>query len=290
MRTQWTSPMSTTQVSADEHGQPHPRGMRKFGCKESASHRAVRTESASDRARTWTRSKLSVLLTSLLTFVAGCDPCFGTGACTDPHLAAEGRLIWHLDGSPGSGVAVEFRPESGSADTLRAYSNATGQFRLTGPRRTAGQVVGTLVFFPPEPFSQFFFGVPGVVVPTTTVRGDSRFLGTWGVGPIRTDPHISYVGELWYRDTGARAEGVEVEFRRTGGISVMPETLMVRSGADGRFVILLEVVPATAGELIGELHIRPSAPYKELTVTELRMTALFGLGDSRFLGVWTLES
>jgi hypothetical protein len=221
--------------------------------------------------------------------LAACDPCFGTAACIEPTVQAEGRLIWLLDGSPAEGVGVEFRPESGSVvmDTLRGISDAEGVFRLIGSSPRAGEVVGTLVFSPPAPYPQFVYGVAGVRVPTTRVRGNPAFVGSWGVGPLRTDPHISYVGELFYRDTGERAERVEVEFRRTGGIAVAPDTFTVHSDVNGRFPLFM--TPIGEGEVEGEFEVRPPAPYPAFTVSGVRMQTLIGKDDIRLVGVWAID-
>jgi hypothetical protein len=161
---------------------------------------------------------------------AGCDPCFGTTACGDPRIDAEGTLIWHIDGAPAQGVRVEFRPDGPTSfplDTLRAESDAAGRFRFSAPASGTGTVDGTIVFHPPEPYPHFVFGVAGIRIAPLRVSGDRQFLGSWGVGPLPGPPHISYVGELFYAATGERAEGIEVEFRRSGGIAVVPDTFVV---------------------------------------------------------------
>jgi hypothetical protein len=224
-----------------------------------------------------------------LLLLAGCDPCFGTNACIDPVINAEGRLIWLVDGSAAAGVLVEFRPDPNSSVTemLSGVSNGDGLFRLTAPAREAGQLTGTLVFHPPDPYPQFVFSVPGVRVYTTQVRGDPTHVGNWGVGPVRTEPHISYVGELFFGDSGERAADVEVEFRRTGGIAVRPDTFTVRSNAQGRVPFFME--PVGEGEVEGEIEVRPPDPYQPLTVTGLRMQTLIGKDDIRLIGVWSIE-
>lgn len=221
--------------------------------------------------------------------LVACDPCFGTNACIEPTINAEGALIWLVDGTAASGVLVEFRPDASSVetDTLRGTSNGDGIFRLTGRGRQSGQVTGTLVFHPPDPYPQFVFSVPGVRVTTTQVRGNPTYLGNWGVGPVRTDPHISYVGELFFSDTGERAVGVQVEFRRTGGIAVRPDTFTVQSNSQGRVPLFMK--PQGEGEVEGELEIRSPEPYQPFTLTGVRMQTLVGKDDIRLVGVWAIE-
>jgi hypothetical protein len=228
-------------------------------------------------------------VTVLLFLAPACDPCFGTTACVAPHLAADGTLIWHLDGSPASGVRVEFRRTGGlelSDTILVTTSDVHGRFRHETETATAGEVHGTLAFFPPEPYDHFPFYVEGVTISTTRVRGESRRLGYWGVGPLPAPPHLSYVGELYFRDTNARAEGVEVQFRRTGGVAVHPDTFSVVSGADGRFPLFL--TPSGAGEVLGEIRVNAPSPYRSFTVP-LRLETLRGAGEVRLVGVWALS-
>lgn len=199
-------------------------------------------------------------------------------------------MIWHLTGEPASGVRVQFIPTSDAGvpfDTLATYSDAEGIFELSAPASGERVVQGRLLFQPPAPYNHFLFAVDGVHLETTRVRGDARNLGMWGVGPLPTEPHISYVGGLYYRDTGQPAEGVEVEFRRTGGIAVEPDTFVVVSGENGRFPLLMD--PAEQGAVIGEILVRPPAPYKAFKVAEVRIPTLLGKDDLRLLGTWGID-
>jgi hypothetical protein len=235
------------------------------------------------------KSAIALLFPILLLVAPACDPCFGTTACVAPHLAADGTLIWHLDGAPATGVHVEFRRVGGlslPAEVLVATSDDAGRFRFEEETGVAGAVHGTLAFFPPEPYNHFPFYVEAVTISTTRVRGDSRRLGFWGVGPLPAPPHVSYVGELFYMDTGERASGVEVQFRRSGGVSVHPDTFTVVSGSDGRFPLFM--TPSGPGEVVGEIHVNAPAPYRSFT-TPVRMETLRGAGETRLVGVWGLS-
>jgi hypothetical protein len=227
----------------------------------------------------------------LLLLAAACDPCFGTFSCTDERISAEGRLIWHLSGDDAAGVEVRFFRTGGAAlaggDTLYALSREDGTFHIEGRAAGAGPVEGTLLFRPPSPYEAFLFAVPGVSVSAVRTRGDVRFLGIWGVGPLRGARHLSYVGEVRDAADGGALAGVEVEFRRTGGIMVQPDTFRVVSAGDGRFPLLM--VPAADGEVIGELWIRPPPPWQVKHVPELRLQTLTGVDDIRLAGVWRVE-
>jgi hypothetical protein len=235
------------------------------------------------------KSAIALLFPILLLVAPACDPCFGTTACVAPHLAADGTLIWHLDGSPATGVRVEFRRTGGLSlpdDVLVSRTDVYGRFRYEAQTGAAGEVHGTLAFFPPEPYDHFPFYVEGVTISTTRVRGESRRLGYWGVGPLPAPPHLSYVGELYFRDTNARAEGVEIQFRRTGGVSVHPDTFTVVSGSDGRFPLFM--TPSGPGEVLGEIRVNAPAPYRSFAAP-VRMETLRGAGETRLVGVWGLS-
>jgi hypothetical protein len=232
-------------------------------------------------------SVLSLLLPLLLT---ACDPCFGTTACVEPHISYEGRVIWHLTGKPAEGVRVQFLPSGiagDSMDTVSALSDEQGSFVIRMNAPDDGEVRGSLVFHPPPPYEHFPFAVHGIRMTTSTVRGDARNLGLWGVGPLRVAPHISYVGEIFYTDTKKPAAGVEVEFRRTGGITVEPDTFVVRSNDAGRFPLFM--TPQGEGEVTGDLLIRPPEPSRALVIRGVRLATLIGGNDIRLIGVWGIE-
>jgi len=169
---------------------------------------------------------------------------------------------------------------------LVTTSDVHGRFRFEAGTGVAGEVRGTLAFFPPQPYNHFPFYVEGISISTTRVRGDSRRIGYWGVGPLPAPPHLSYVGEVYFRDSGERAGGVEVEFRRTGGVAVQPDTFTIVSGADGRFPLFM--TPSGAGEVIGEIRVNAPAPYRAFTVP-LSLQTLRGAGEVRLAGVWALS-
>lgn len=229
----------------------------------------------------------------LLVPAAGCDRCFGTDACVDPHVSAQGRLFWHLDEERAEGVRVEFIPEEGvfaSSEPVVGFSDENGVFTLELEATGPGEVVGRLSFQPPFPYEHFGFDAGRVRIPTVDVRGDAQELGVWGVGPLPGPPHISYVGELWFADTNELAVGVDVEFRRTGGLAVVPDTFAVFTGENGRFPLLMR--PATRGEegvVIGDIHVRPPAPYQPLVISGVRMETTIAQNHLRLLGIWRIE-
>jgi hypothetical protein len=241
------------------------------------------------RPRLPRRILLPALACLALIAVTGCDPCFGTSACVDPRFDASGHLVWHLTGEPAADVEVTFLPAQGSSlvsTVARVRSSRDGVFRFEIPSDRGGDVLGMLIFRPPEPYAFHGFEVTDVRLATTSVRGNPQHLGTWGVGPLPGPPHVSYVGELWFDDTNVRAVGVEVEFRRTGGIGVQPDTFVVTTDELGRFPLLMTT--DEAGEVVGDILVRAPPPYRSLELVGLRMATLIGINESRLIGVWRL--
>ncbi|HET8655703.1 MAG TPA: hypothetical protein VFL93_09340 [Longimicrobiaceae bacterium] len=231
-----------------------------------------------------------LVLLLLLLPLAACDPCFGTNACTGTHVDASGRLFWHLDDSPAAGTRVIFHQTGGDLvlpDSLVAVADENGVFHLRADVPKPGEAVGTLTFRPPEPWKGWDWGVSGVRFTTADVRGDMRYLGLWGVGPIRTDPHVSCVAEIFYEDTGERAVGVAVEFHRTGGLSAEPDTIREVSNEVGRFPLFMSV--PGAGDVVGDLIVHAEPPYRPLVVHDVHLPTTVARDYVQLIGVWGIE-
>jgi hypothetical protein len=78
-----------------------------------------------------------------------------------------------------------------------------------------------------------------------------------------------------------------VEFRRTGGIATAESLLVQRSNADGRF--RLAPAPLAAGEVVGDLHVFPPAPFRDTVITDVRLTT-FESDEVRLRAVWRLPA
>jgi hypothetical protein len=66
--------------------------------------------------------------------------------------------------------------------------------------------------------------------------------------------------------------GVSVTFRRTGGVPVATDSLRSVSTADG--LVSLRLEPLAAGLVVGDLEIRPPAPFVPEVVRNLRLTTV----------------
>ncbi len=205
---------------------------------------------------------------------------FGVG----PSLLYVGEVYNRGSQRRVAGARVEFRRTGGIAvesDVISSVSDANGRFPLvTRPLAESGELIGQLTISAP--------GLAPVTYADLRLRvaaDDSvRLLRTFGIGE-----HLLYAGVLFVRGTGrAPAAGVEVEFRRTGGIPVEPDTFIVRSNEFGAFPL----APSTdqAGVVIGDLLIRPQLPLRSeirrgvrlqtFDVDELRRLDNYGIGPS----------
>src|SRR5690606_3022467 len=78
-----------------------------------------------------------------------------------------------------------------------------------------------------------------------------------------------YEASFYHRGSGKPAAGIEVEFRRTGGIEVTPDTFRVTTDRFG--VVKLRPQTGAAGELTAEMVIYPLPPQQPYVIGNLRM-------------------
>jgi hypothetical protein len=190
-----------------------------------------------------------------------------------------GELFFRDTGQRAAGVEVEFRRTGGVPVEPAVFTVRTdqfGRFSLMPRALEEGEVVFDLLIRPPSPYSAFTIKD---VRENTTFGSRQRLIGLWAVGN-----HLAYTGELQWGDTYERAAGVEVEFRRIGGIAVDPDTFVVRTDVNGRFPLTPRPLEQE-GEVIFELLVRPPAPYRPVTIGPLRM-APHPEDNSKLLGVW----
>lgn len=204
----------------------------------------------------------------VLVLTAACDPCAGIGTCVAPQVRYGGVVTTLFPDIPARDVRVEFVRRGGVAledATLTAVSDSAGRFVLEGRAREEGAVTGDLTFHPPAPIAPLTIG--DVRMETARAAGELRQLGSWGV----EYPFFSYRGALFHRNNGQPpAEGIEVEFRRTGGIPIEPDTFTVRTDEAGHF--LLRPRTTVTGEVTGELVVHLLPPFQPYLVRGIRLS------------------
>lgn len=231
-------------------------------------------------------------LWSLLVLVGACDPCSGVVGCTvSPRLSVVGQLLDSETGQPVAGATIDFIRTSGAPltpDSIRATTDREGLFQLDGEAGANVEIVGDMVVRLPGTgggpvSSSGGYRVLGVRVVPTTRRGEARVLPPW-----TTAPKLPDVAEISRRgDPPMRLVGIEIEFRRTGGIQVaelMTGPFRATTNADG-WVPLFgnRVHPLEAGELIGDLHIFDTVHGDTTVHRNVRLTATPTFADNAWI-------
>lgn len=164
--------------------------------------------------------------------------------------------------APADDVAVEFRPTSGPLTTvLSGRTNASGTFGVTAPVNSAGTVVGDLTvrYLDPRP-PETRTGLRLIAAADDSVR----YGGYLGIGPS-----LLYVGSVQDAITWLPITSGTAEFRRTSGVAVEQAVFSWPITADGYFRIA--PTPLADGEVVGDLTLRLSAPYRDTTFTNIHL-------------------
>ena len=196
----------------------------------------------------------------------------------DPYLAVIGELRNLRTRGPLPGAYVEFRRTGGvavSPGTMEWTTDAGGRFFIDPLPTGFGTVEGVLT-------------VVSRALPKTFVV-PVRYTTEWrdrvpqNVAVIGLGTSLVYVGDIFRRGSLKGVPGVEVEFVRTGGVQTDPARVVVRTDTGGRFPIVL--LPAEAGEVIGDLIVRPPSPLTGFTVSGLRLKT-FDVDTIGLIGRW----
>lgn len=204
---------------------------------------------------------------------------FGAGPNLDYHFAVASRGA----GTLMKGVRVEFRRTGGIDVTPASWSALTdGNGRVAFPARsvTYGTVTGDLRIIPAAPWKTY----DRTSIKLTAFDADTAILyGVYGVGP-----GLPYFVRI--RNNGALMKGVIVEFRATAGVSVGPNPAEFVTNDTG--VVFMSTAPASEGEVVGDITVRPPAPLAGFTVRNVRMQAMDAdpPGGWILLGDWDLSS
>lgn len=94
-------------------------------------------------------------------------------------------------------------------------------------------------------------------------------------------------GALVVNYNGVGIPGTTVNFQRTGGIAVTPDTLTAETNVWG--IAPLTMFTVDSGAVVGTLTIHPPAPYRDTTITGLRLET-FDSDSTRLAGVFPVSS
>jgi hypothetical protein len=222
-----------------------------------------------------------LLLVAVALIVSACDPCIGASTCGESWIRYEGDLRQPYTQVPIVGARVVFQRTSGialEADTAAGVTNQNGTFRIAVRARGEGYVEGQLQISLPG--TGVVDRIPNVRLTTTTAAGEVRHVGDWTIPRFSVGEH----GELRWRGSGELAPGVTVEFRRTGGVALVPDRFMATTDVLGIFSFL--TFPQSAGTVTGDLHIRHLPPYREEVLTNVTLEAKQRSVFERRAGVW----
>jgi hypothetical protein len=200
------------------------------------------------------------------------------------RISHVGEIWWRASGLPAAGVRAEFRRTGGvqTVDGTSAHtSSENGRFIIAFTALTDGEIVGDLVLQPPPPFRTRT--IEGMRLETRREEHFLEFIAVWGLGL-----HISYRGEIvWLPDLDP-APGIELEFRRTGGIELVKDRIVMRTDQGGSFILQVGPRDEQEGEVVGELIVRPPPPLEPYVVPGLRLSTSAVDGELRFLGRWVV--
>jgi hypothetical protein len=110
------------------------------------------------------------------------------------------------------------------------------------------------------------------------------FRDPWRVARFGAGPSLEWLVEFRSTVDGSVVAGVEMEFRRTGGVNITPQSYIAVSTNHGH-AALSGIRPAAEGIVVGDMHVRPPPPASPYVVVGLEL-ATFNHDGGRFLGRW----
>jgi len=201
-----------------------------------------------------------------------------------PYVSFVGGISVRRSGIAAPYANVFFRRTGGAklaVDSIAAVADESGYFYLQAPALETGAVTGDLAVVGGDLARRYV--IHDVSLPVVYDAQLPFVNVTWKVGTS-----LDYALQLFYRGSNALAVGAEVEFRRTGGLRLVKDTIVTKVDADGR--IVLQPVPAgeQEGEVVGDLTVRSPAlraPYvvrgvhlRTFDNEELHFAGVFGVG------------
>jgi hypothetical protein len=187
------------------------------------------------------------------------------------------------NGTNVEGARVDFVRTGGIDIDPPTWSNVSdvgGNVLFTSRASERGIVIGNITVTPPAPFKSY----TSVGRSFATFEADSN-----PVAPaIEVGLGLPYYAIV--RANGVPLQGVNVDFQRTSGINVTPATFTTVTDSAG--IVFFTPEPASAGEVVADVTVRPPAPYATFTVRGVRMqTADADVPEGRRLvGDWEVTN
>jgi hypothetical protein len=207
---------------------------------------------------------------------SACEPCAGVASCREstPRFALSGRVVDYASNAPVSGTALVFVRKGGptlAADSIYAKTDGDGFFLFESSASDIGNVNGVLVVRPP--------GLPSYTIDTVNVA-TSRVSGEGSdIGRIVANPYIDFIGALLSRQNASGLESVTVKFVRTGGIKVVPESVVTETDRYGRFSLALQAL--SPGTVTGLLTVERKNGFPPRTTLPLSISTLYRATPNR---------
>lgn len=213
----------------------------------------------------------------------GCGRCAGVLGCTgDPRLSLDGQFIVHATGATVPGVTVDFIRTGGAplaSDSVRAVTDAGGNFQLAVGALQSGAVTGDVSVHPPAPWRPY--RITGQTFETSGVRGMGTVLGRWVV-----DPFVQYVVGVYRRYDQSPLAGAQVTFVGTGGAQLTPDSFVTAADTTGR--IFFPAAASSPGTALARVTVASPLLPHTYTLTDVPISAYYIDSLPPVAAVWTL--
>lgn len=200
---------------------------------------------------------------------------------TQPYVDFVGELTYRRLNIPLAYSGVRFVRTSGArlarGDTLYGGSGPDGLFYMETLALEPGEIVGDLTLTPPD-FPRPYV-VRGVRLTARVTDRRPALDRSFRVGAT-----LDYVAELRARGSREPLAGVDVEFRRTGGVLLTSDVFRGRTNAEGRVALTPTPANESQGEVVGDLTVRGGSLAAPFVIRNVRL-AVYDSDELRFLGV-----
>jgi hypothetical protein len=194
----------------------------------------------------------------------------------DPYVMFIGQLRNRRTGADTAALAmVSFQRTGGipiEPDRIETQADEHGRFFLAPVAKEPGTVTGLLLVRADG----------NLQVDTIPLSIETRFIdeAVHDVAVVNMGHALLWVGELYRRGTNEHQAGIQVDFKRTGGINADPAQFTTYTNDIGYFPI--QPRPLGDGELVGSITVHPpvGSPF---TVPNIRIGTTPG-DTVRFLG------